>query len=72
MTTDKNQNKRPDFTAYTVVETGNDKSRWTQIGAAWKNKDGEGINITLDANPVNGRIVLRAPKQEDQNQPEPK
>jgi hypothetical protein len=30
------------------------------IGAAWPNKDGQGFNITYDALPLTGRIVMRA------------
>jgi len=37
-------------------------SAWSQIGAAWFNKDGEGINLQLDALPVSGRVTLRKPK----------
>ena len=50
-----------DFTAYSVVETSKKKNRWTRIGVAWTHQDGEGINIALDAIPVNGSIVLRKP-----------
>jgi hypothetical protein len=34
--------------------------------AAWAHKDGHGFNVTLDALPVNGRIVLREPKAEEE------
>jgi hypothetical protein len=32
---------------------------WTPIGAAWPNKDGKGFNISCDAVPLAGRIVMR-------------
>lgn len=54
----------PDFIAYTVRETG-DNSHWSRIGAAWTHKDGEGVNIELEALPLNGKITLRAPKPDD-------
>jgi hypothetical protein len=41
--------------------TGEGKSAiWTPIGAAWPNKDGKGFNVSCDAVPLMGRIVLRA------------
>jgi hypothetical protein len=52
-----------------VVKDGKGESRkgfWTRIGTAWPHEDGEGFNILLDALPVDGRIVLRAPKADEQ------
>jgi hypothetical protein len=54
--------EKPEYIAYAVrsfEKDGEKKGRWPEIGAAWKNKDGEGFNLTLDAVPVDGRIVLR-------------
>lgn len=45
-----------------VVEGDGEKAYWTKIGAAWQHNDGEGLNVTLSALPVNGRIVIRIPK----------
>jgi hypothetical protein len=45
-----------------VVEGEGDKAFWTKIGVAWQHDDGEGLNITLTAIPLNGRIVVRTPK----------
>ena len=53
-----------DFADYTITKTGRN-SHWTRIGAAWSHKDDEGINIVLNAIPVNCEIVLRRPKDED-------
>lgn len=58
--------KGPDFIAFHVRD-GEEKSKsyWTRIGAAWKHKDGEGLNLQLDLVPVGGgKIVLRFPKDE--------
>jgi hypothetical protein len=38
-------------------------SVWSQIGTAWFNKDGEGINLQLDALPVSGCVTLQKPKE---------
>jgi len=54
---------KPTFHAFTVKER--DKGRkpiWTRIGAAWPHKEANGINIELDALPLDGRIMLMEPK----------
>ncbi|MGE0022067.1 MAG: hypothetical protein AB7S70_00360 [Hyphomicrobium sp.] len=58
--------KGPDYIAFHVREGEQGKGFWTRIGAAWKHKDGEGLNLQLDLVPVaGGRIVLRFPKDDD-------
>ena len=59
--------RSPDFRAFTVKGEG-DEAFWTRIGSAWTNKAG-GINVTLDALPVDGKIVLMPPKEEEQEAP---
>jgi hypothetical protein len=54
-----NTSHKPAYVAYQVREIGEDKSFWTRIGSAWKHSDGEGVNIQLDAIPLDGRITLR-------------
>jgi hypothetical protein len=59
---------KPVYIAYTVKEykVGNEKrSAWSRIGAAFAHKDGEGLEVTLDAFPVDGRVTLRKPKAEE-------
>jgi hypothetical protein len=50
----------PAYRAYTVRE-GRDETKksWVAIGAAWIHRDEKGIDIVLDALPVDGNIVLR-------------
>ncbi len=50
--------KRPTHRAYTVRNITEEKSWWSQVGAAWAHKDGKGFNVTLFANPVDGKVVL--------------
>lgn len=50
--------RRPTHRLYRVTGEGKDAA-WTPIGAAWPNKDGKGFNISCDAVPLTGRIVLR-------------
>ncbi|OHU89195.1 MULTISPECIES: hypothetical protein [Pseudoalteromonas] len=58
--TDKNATgKRPDFIAYNVNQDRQGKGHFSRIGAAWSHKDGQGMDIQLDATPVSGRLTLR-------------
>jgi len=55
---------RPTYRAFAVIKrAGNDKGNWTEIGAAWRHKDGKGFALKLDLLPVSPdtEIVLREP-----------
>jgi len=54
---------RPSFEAFSVREGPENKSYFNRVGVAFPHKDGEGHTITLDAVPVDGRIVLRTPRE---------
>lgn len=54
--------KKPSHEVFQVFETAKDKSYWTRIGAAWLHEDGEGLSVTLNAMPIDGRIIIRAVK----------
>lgn len=65
MADNENSGSKPDFDAY-VVEGDGENAFWTKVGGAWQHKDGKGFNLVLTALPVNGRLVMREPKaQED-------
>jgi hypothetical protein len=52
----------PAFRMYCVTKNG-EKPVWQEIGAAWKHKDGNGLNLQFNALPLpQGEIVLRVPK----------
>ena len=52
----------PDFIAYQVIDRGEgQKSIWRAIGSAWTHNDGNGIQLRLDAMPLDGSISLRVP-----------
>jgi hypothetical protein len=54
--------KKPTHTAYAVrnfQRDGEDDSSCSRIGVAFLHRDGKGIDVVLDAVPVNGRVVLR-------------
>jgi len=57
------ERKKPTLIAYSVKEGGAEDWIWTRIGAAWAHKSGPGFSIQLDALPLEGRIVLVAPKE---------
>jgi len=50
--------RKPTHRLYRVQGDG-DSAIWTPIGAAWPNKDGKGFNLSCDAVPLTGRIVMR-------------
>lgn len=48
------------FLAWHVANKG-DKAHWTKVGAAWFHRDRQGLSLQLEVVPINGRIVLRTP-----------
>jgi hypothetical protein len=64
----KTEKQGPALVAYHVREAkdGKGKGFWTRIGAAWSHEDGEGFNVQIDVMPIDGRIVLRTPKADDE------
>ena len=62
--------KKPTGYIYTVVERAEGKPIWYRIGAAWLNKDGS-LNGSLAALPVNGRIHIRAPADDENDESPP-
>jgi hypothetical protein len=59
-------NQQPAYRAYTVIKREGADDFWLAIGAAFMHQDGDGFNIVLQALPIDGKIVLRLPKGEDQ------
>lgn len=57
----KNQAPKPTHIAYEVrdPEYNSREPLISRIGAVWPHKDGEGYDVILNANPVNGRVMLR-------------
>jgi len=65
-----NMSKKPTLIAYTVKERGDgQKHIWTRIGAAWPHGSGTGFTLQLDTLPLDGRIVLTEPKDDDGGAP---
>lgn len=59
-------NQQPAYRAYTVIKREGADDFWLPIGAAFMHQDGDGYNIVLQALPIDGKIVLRLPKGEEQ------
>jgi hypothetical protein len=57
---------QPAYRAYTVVKREGADDFWLAIGAAFMHQDGDGYNIVLQALPIDGKIVLRLPKADEQ------
>lgn len=55
--------RAPSHMAYSVRETHDGSSFYSRVGSAFPHKDGQGYSIVLDAVPVDGRIMLRTPKE---------
>ena len=56
--------KTPAFQAWHVTNKGDD-SFWTKVGAAWFHRDRKGVSLQLEVVPINGRIVLRTPLDDE-------
>jgi hypothetical protein len=56
--------QQPAYRAFTVVKREGADDFWLPIGAAFPHQDGEGFNLVLQALPIDGRVVLRTPKDE--------
>jgi hypothetical protein len=52
------------YRAFTVVKREGADDFWLPIGAAFPHQDGEGYNLVLQALPIDGRVVLRTPKED--------
>lgn len=62
--------QQPAYQAYTVIKRDGQDDFWLNVGAAFAHQNGDGFNVILQAMPLNGKIVLRPPKkQEDSEQP---
>ena len=54
------QTVKPTYSVFTVEDRGEGNDPfWLKIGAAFEHKDSRGYNLTLQALPTDGRLVLR-------------
>jgi hypothetical protein len=62
-------NSMPVYQAYTVIKREGQDDWWCNIGAAFSHSDGNGLNLMLQALPLDGKIVLRPPKDGTEERP---
>ena len=60
---------QPIYQAYTVIKREGQDDYWLNVGAAFSHQDGNGLNVILQAMPLNGKIVLRPPKDKSDDEP---
>ena len=53
------QEQKPMFRVYTVIRRGRNDPFWLNIGVAFYHRDGQGLNVMLQALPLDDRLVLR-------------
>ena len=53
------------FTVEEYESNGKAGKRWTKIGAAFPHKEGPGFSIELKAFPIDGRLVVLPPDNDD-------
>jgi hypothetical protein len=53
------------FTVEEYESNGKTGKRWTKIGAAFPHKEGIGFSIELKAVPLDGRLVILPPDNDD-------
>lgn len=58
----------PDYRAYTVINKKEARDFWIRIGAGFQHNDGIGINVLLQAMPLDGKIVLRPINERDKTE----
>jgi hypothetical protein len=63
---------KPAYRAYTVIKRENKDDYWLNLGVAFPHEDGEGFNLLLQALPLDGKIVLRTYKEDEEEEQKPK
>ncbi len=56
---------KPAYRAYTVIKREGKDDFWLSLGVAFRHEDGEGFNLLLQALPIDGKLVLRTYKEDD-------
>lgn len=59
---------KPAYRAYTVIKRDNKDDHWLNLGVAFPHEDGEGFNLLLQALPLDGKIVLRTYKEDEEEE----
>lgn len=59
---------KPAYRAYTVIKRDGKEDFWLNLGVAFTHEDGDGFNLLLQALPLDGKIVLRTYKEEEEEE----
>lgn len=75
VSTAMSDNKSPTHRVFTLIprkgSDGKDDNFWLNIGSAFEHGDQKGYNLILEALPLDGKLVLREVKEEQESEPEP-
>ena len=63
---ERDESRQPSHRAFSVIKREGQDDFWLNIGLAFPHKDGKGLNVVLQALPLDGKIVLREPTDDDQ------
>ena len=63
---ERDESRQPSHRAFSVIKRDGQDDFWLNIGLAFPHKDGKGLNVVLQAFPLDGKIVLREPSDDDQ------
>ena len=58
----------PAYRAYTVIKREGKDDYWLNIGVCFPHDDGDGFNLLLQALPLDGKIVLRTYKEDEEEE----
>ena len=56
--------QQPSHRAFVVLKRDGGDDFWINVGAAFGHADDKGFNVILQALPIDGKIVLRIPQDE--------
>jgi hypothetical protein len=62
---ERDQSHQPSHRAYSVIKREGQDDFWLNLGLAFPHKDGKGLNVILQAYPLDGKIVLREVSDDD-------
>jgi hypothetical protein len=66
---EKSESRQPTHRAYSVIRREGQDDFWLNIGLVFAHKDGKGLNIMLQAFPLDGKIVCREITDDDKAEP---
>jgi hypothetical protein len=60
------KSNQPQFLAFSIKDSEqSENGYWTRIGAAFAHQNGDGYTLILDWVPLDGKVILRKPKEPD-------